>query len=172
VSFQTFERAIVAAPLKRVAAHWNAARGARPMPAWTDIRPSALAGDLSIIWSWKYDPVGDRFTGRLAGDAIEAIFGKSFRGAAMRDLFGPEEYDRIFSRHKRVAVEPCLFRGTGLVFHHLNRYGTGERIILPLSDGGTEGDGIFGATVYEARSGTLPKDVEMAGEREEWFALG
>lgn len=165
MTFQAFEQSVAAEPLKRVIRHWNAVRGGRAVPEWSDIRPSALVAQLSIIWSWKYDPVADQFTGRLAGDAIEAIFGRSLRGAAMTDVFKPAEYSRLFARHKRVAVELALFHGTGLVFHHIERYGTGERVILPLSDG------IVGATVYEATVGLLPAGLAAAGEREAWFAL-
>jgi len=165
MTFQAFEQSVAAEPLKRVVRHWNEVRHDRAVPEWNAIRPSALAAQLSIIWSWKYDPVSDQFTGRLAGDAIEAIFGRSLRGAAMTDVFRPSEYGRLFARHKRVATEPALFRGTGLVFHHIERYGTGERVILPMSDG------IFGATVYEASAGPLPPGVAAAGEQEEWFAL-
>ena len=165
MTFEAFEQVVVAEPLKRVAHHWNEVRRNRVVPEWGDIRPSALAGQLSIIWSWKYDPVSDQFTGRIAGDAIEAVFGRSLRGAAMTDVFRPDDYRRLFARHKRVATEHALFRGTGLVFHHIDRYGTGERVILPMSDG------IFGATVYEASAGPLPAGLAAAGEREEWFAL-
>jgi len=165
MGFDTFAGAVSAEPLKRVLRHWSDVLGDRTVPDWRDIRPSALGAQLSIIWSWKYDPSTDAFTGRLAGDAIEAIFGKSFRGATMADIFPPSEYGHIFARHKRVATEPALFRGTGLVFRHISRYGTGERIILPLSDG------IFGATVYEIVPGEIPAHLAAAGEREEWFTL-
>lgn len=171
MTFEVFERAISAEPLKQVARHWNSVRGARRLPAWTDIRPSAIAAQLPILWSWKYDPASDSFTGRLAGDAIEAIFGKSLRGAAMADLFGPTGYQAIFARHRRVVTGPWFFHGEGLVFRHLDRYGTGERIILPLSDSQGVADGIVGATVYETTVGTMPPDLAAAQETEQWFAL-
>lgn len=160
-----FESAVSAEPLKRVARHWRDVRGSRAVPDWSDIRPSALGPQLSIIWSWRYSAATETFTGRLAGDSIEAIFGKSFRGAPMTEIFPPSEYGGILARHKRVATEPALFRGTGLVFRHINRYGTGERIILPLSDG------IVGATIYEVVPGELPAHIAAAGEHEEWFTL-
>lgn len=163
MTFRAFESAISAEPLKRVARHWADVRGNRTTPEWNDIRPAALGAQLSIVWAWKYDPATDTFTGRLAGHAIEAIFDRSFRGTAMTDLFPPAVYGRIFARHKRVVTGPALFHGTGLVFRHLNRYGTGERIILPVTDG------ILGATVYEIMTGDVPEPVAAAGEREEWF---
>ena len=142
------------------------------MPAWSDIRPSALGAQLPLIWCWRYDAASGTFTGRLAGDAIEAIFGRSFRGAAMSELFAPDEYARILARHQRVVAGPSLFRGSGVVFRHLDRFGTGERIIMPLSDCGGGCDGIFGATVYDTAEGVLPDDLASAREVEEWFDLG
>ena len=59
MSFLDFERSISSAALKAVARHWNDARRDRLMPDWTNIRPSAIAGQLSIIWSYKYDRVTD-----------------------------------------------------------------------------------------------------------------
>ncbi len=171
MTFEVFERAIAAEPLKQVARHWNAVRGDRPMPGWRDIRPSAIVAQLPILWSWKYNAADDSFTGRLAGDAIEAIIGKSLRGAAMTDIFGSVRYQAIFDRLHRVVTGPFLFHGHGLVFRHLDRYGTGERIILPLSDGGNGADGIVGATVYETATGAISPELVEAGEAEEWFAL-
>lgn len=141
------------------------------MPAWNDIRPSAIAAHLPLLWAWKYDAAADAFTGRLAGDAIEAIFGRSFRGATMADLFAPDENARIFARHRRVVTGPYLFHGSGVVFRHLDRFGTGERIIMPLSDSGGGCDGILGATVYDTAEGVLPDDLAEAREVEEWFEL-
>ncbi len=171
MSFEAFERKIIAPSLKQIARHWNEARGSRVLPGWNHIRPSAIAAQLPIIWSYKYDRRNDSLTGRLAGDVIEAVFGKSFRGTAMNDLFTPDGFSFFFARHKRVVVEPCFFHGVGGVFYRLSRVGTGERIILPLSDNGADGDGILGATLYN------PSAAQSAGkadrcEVEEWFALG
>lgn len=171
MAFETFLAAVSAEPLRQVALHWAAARGDRPVPRWQDIRPSAIAAALPVLWAWKYDAAADRFTGRLAGDAIEAIFGRSFRGADMREIFPGGDYDRIFARHRRIVTEPALFHGHGLVFRHLDRYGVGERIILPLSDSDGACDGLVGATLYETTAGSLPPDVEARQEVEEWFAL-
>lgn len=171
MSFQTFERMIVAPSLKQIALHWNEARGRRLLPGWQDIRPSAIAANLSCIWSYKYDRRSDSFTGRLAGDTIEAVFGKSFRGTAMKYLFDLDGFAFFFARHKRVVTEPCFFHGMGSVFSRLHRVGVGERIILPLSDSGMEGDGILGATLYNA-STVSPGSQADRCETEEWSSFG
>src|SRR5690349_19775003 len=61
MSFEQFQRAIVSPALKNVAAHWNAVRGPRFMPAWPDIKPAAIAPQLPIVWSYRYDWNHDAF---------------------------------------------------------------------------------------------------------------
>ncbi|MBU6297803.1 MAG: PAS domain-containing protein [Alphaproteobacteria bacterium] len=168
MSFQAFEQAITSPALKRVAQHWNNVRGSRLMPGWSDISPSRISGQLSIIWSYRYDRVADAFTGRLAGDQIERMFGKNIRGAPMSALYPAEEFPRLFARSKRVVCEPALYRGEGMVFKHVDHYGHGERIIMPLAEDGALGDGILGATVYQSFMGAGPIGLP---EIESWFAL-
>lgn len=148
MSFQDFVAAIQSPELRSIALHWNAARGSRRMPGWKDIDPAAIAPHLRLVWSWKYDAASDTFTGRLAGDAIVEAFGESLRGKVMQDFFRGRQFERMFTRHKRVINEPALAHGTGPVFQHAGRQGHGERIIMPLASDGIHGDGIFGATIY------------------------
>ena len=171
MSFAAFEQVIESSALRAVASHWNAVRGDRSLPGWKDIRPSAIAAHLPLIWAYRYHRQTDQFVGRLAGDAIEAVFSHSFRGAPMEELFPPAALAHYAARHRRVVTEPCFFHGHGRVFDHLGRLGLGERVILPLSDNGLEGDGILGATLYEAAA-PVARDACSGGEIEEWFPLG
>lgn len=168
MAFDRFLEAIVSPALKRIAEHWNDVRGARLMPGWSAIRPSQISAQLPLIWVYRYDHATDTFTGRLAGDRIEHVFGKSFRGTPMKELYPPADYPRLFARAKRVACEPALFLGTGMVFRHVDHLGKGERIIMPLGEDGITGDGIFGATDYKSASGTPTASMI---ESEQWFAL-
>ena len=166
--FEAFERTIRSSALKKVAAHWFEARGAKSMPGWGDIRPSKITAQLPIIWSYVYDADGDAFTGRIAGSKIETIFGKTLRGMPMRELYPAEHFDRLFERSKRVVCEPALYRGEGMVFRHLDHVGYGERITLPLARDGMHGDGLFGATDYQSFR-TIQTD-ELP-ETDDWFEL-
>ena len=168
MSHADFLSSIASPDLKNVAMHWNDARGERRMPGWQDIKPSRIAAQLPMIWVYRHDGASDTFTGRLAGDMIEQVFGKSFRGAPMRDLYPSGDYQRLFDRAKRVISEPAFYRGEGVVFIHVDRYGPGERIMLPLADGGGAADGILGATVYRTLTGVVPLPEP---EKENWFAL-
>lgn len=147
--FDRFFAAIEAPGLRTVALHWQAVCRHDAIPAWRDLDPAAIKLQLPIVWSWKYDRAADRFEGRLAGEAINAIFGRGLRGQPMEEFFRGDAYQRLFARYKRVVTEPSLYHGTGPVFHHEGRAGHGERIILPLAADGRNADGLFGATVYE-----------------------
>lgn len=168
MGFDAFFSSICSGDLKKVAQHWHDARTSRVMPAWKEIRPSAVAAQLPLIWVYRYDREADAFTGRLAGDLIEQMLGKSFRGTPMKDIYSPADYPRLFGRAKRVTCEPAFYRGTGTVFRHVDRYGEGERIMMPLSDDGIHGDGVLGATIYDAYRGAPNKH---ATEIETWIAL-
>ena len=160
--FDRFFVAIEAPGLRNVALHWQAVCCHDAIPAWRDLDPAAIKLQLPIVWSWKYDRATDRFVGRFAGEAINAIFGRSLRGQPMEEFFRGDAYQRMFIRHKRIVTEPALYHGTGPVFHHEGRAGLGERIILPLAGDGRNGDGLFGATVYEF---PLPSTVPPSPER-------
>lgn len=157
--------------LKDIVRHWDSVRRGRLMPGWSDIDPTVIARHLPIMWSWKYDRAQDSFTGRLAGETINAIFGKSLRNANMKEFFAEWNYQEIFQRHRRVVMEPCIALGRGVVFVHAKRYGTGERVILPLAQNGTEGDGIIGATIYEWGSASGSATASELKENVTYFPL-
>ncbi len=137
--------------LKDILRHWDDARAGRLMPSWDDIDLAAISRHLGIVWSWKYLRDTESFRGRFAGEQINEIFGKSLRGADMKEFFSDMEYELVFEKRRRVVMDPSIAVGTGHVFVHAHRTGGGERIILPLAENGLDGDGILGATVYEMR---------------------
>lgn len=141
------------------------------MPAWEDIRPSAIKLVLPILWSWKFDRATGEFIGRLAGERIQTVFGRVIRNARMSDVFEGHDFLLALRRHTRVAMEPAFFRGRGLVFQHLGRFDIGERIILPLATEGTLADGIIGATAFQSELGAPPEKLVRKGEIEHWYTV-
>jgi hypothetical protein len=172
MSFAQFQQALISPALKNVAAHWNDVRAARPMPAWSDIKPSAIAAQLPIVWCYRYDWETDTFVGRLAGEQISRLLGRAFHGLPMSEAYPAEEYRFLFERQRKVIRDPCLARSHGLVFRHLDRVGRGERIVLPLSDAGDRADCILGATEYQMVQRPLSQETIEAGDTWEWFPLG
>lgn len=171
MNFREFCGAIMSPDLQAVAEHWNEARADRALPGWKDLSPKRIAKQLTSIWSYTYNFQGDEFTGRLAGDRIVGIFGKTFRGVPMSQIYPTKDFPKLFDRCKRVINEPSLFHGHGMVFMHLGRPARGERIILPLGDDGMCGDGVLGATVYPTGSSSANSHLDFQEECESWFAL-
>ncbi len=86
----------------------------------------------------------------------------------MEDLYPPKDYPRLYARARRVVDTPEFYRGTGMVFRHLDHSGNGERIMLPVSSDGVHSDGILGGTVYQFFLGDR---VDPVPESDDWFAL-
>ena len=169
--YADFERRIASPALKEVAAHWNASRGTRRMPRWTDIKPSRIAAHLSLVWSFKYDAAQDVFTGRLVGERIARHIGKDFRGLSLADAYPAEALPWVGAMFKRVVNEPALYAYAGPLFHQMGQPHAGERILLPLSEDGVTADGVLGATILHDAT-AMPLTL-MAPDRadEHWFSL-
>ena len=143
-------------------------RGSNLLPAWNAIHPGAIAHQLPLVWSYNYDRASDTFTGRLSGDQIDRIFGRNLKGVPMLN-FILSMISATFSTVRSVwSAESAFYRGEGMVFRHFDRYGHGERIIMPMAADGATGDGIFGPTEYEWSFGE--PDAHHA-EVESWFSL-
>jgi hypothetical protein len=111
-----FENAIQSEDLKSVARYWNLLRGNRKMPGWHDIKPKFIAKQLPMVWAYRYEHGTDEFIGRLAGDRIVRLLGKSFRGITMREAYPQHDYPSIFSKSMRVVGGPALHRSWGVLF--------------------------------------------------------
>jgi len=57
------------------------------------------------------------------------------------------------------------------MYRHLDCYGKGERIMLPLSSDRETADGLIGATEYRLESGEPNRSNPPVQQTEQWFAL-
>ena len=99
----------------------------------------------------------------LAGD---------LRGTPLQQFQPPRLALRMHLTVSRVVLGPAFYRGTGKLFQQGTHIVEGERIVLPLSTDGINGDGALGASDYDdpiAEAATDP--VEVLHDVEEWFAL-
>lgn len=157
--------------LREILLYWDSLRGGRLLPAWRDIDPVDLRHHLPIVWAWKYDRAADLFTGRLAGEAITTVFGETLKNRSLEDFFKDRSYEDIRKQFHRIVDEPALYVGRGAVFDYAGRYGSGERIIMPLAEDGMHADGLLGATTYaftKSSDPTAPQTRELI----QFFPLG
>jgi hypothetical protein len=170
--FEAFQQAIISADLLAVANHWNAVRGSQLMPAWQQLRPSAIAAQLSRTWCYKYDRQRCEFIGRLAGNRIEWGFGKTFRGSRLEQIFSPNMASIVQTAMARIVLEPALYRNRGKLFRQGQFVIEGERIMLPLAGDGVHADGVLGVSAFDyplANPALGP--IELLSDAEEWFSL-
>jgi hypothetical protein len=168
----TFLDSIASPALKAVASHWLAARGDRLMPSWQQIKPSQIAPHLPILWAYRYDRDTGQFTGRLAGQRFGWGMDRKFGGATLKELHSPDSYPKILANALRLVEGPALSLCQGRLFRQGDRFGSGERISLPLSEDGQNCDGLLGASQYQYPVADLKfGPVEILVEDERHFAL-
>lgn len=135
--------------LKAMFDHWHQARGDKRMPAWNDIDPLQVKHLLPHMWSLRYDRGGHSFTGRLSGEEINTIFGKSLRHTRIEHFFAAQDVPWIRERCLRVISTPCIILVSGPVYAYAGHYGSGTRIMMPLGEDHAHGDEVIGVTIYE-----------------------
>ena len=140
------------AVLRRLVAYWLDIRGARRMPSRRDIDPVEIPWALPYVWLTDYLPNEDKFRYRLAGEDVNAVFGRSLAGASLDDIVLPQDRDAVHALYRRVLSDPAILYTSGHVYLASDKPALGERIALPLATGGDVADGMFGATIYELRS--------------------
>ena len=170
--FAEFRGRIGSPALATIADHWKAAMGNKRMPVWTAIQPSWIAPHLTRVFAFTYDRQSGEITRRLMGGELLAMFAGSPRGTPLEQLQAPRLALRMHLTVSRVVREPAFYRGTGKLFRQGAHVVEGERIVLPLSTDGLNGDGALGASDYHdpmIESATDP--VEVLHDAEEWFPL-
>lgn len=134
--------------LLRFLAAWRAARAGAPMPRRRAFDPMTAPDLLPWIWLCAYDPAADDFVYRLAGEEVNAAWGRSLRGAALRDLLGPEDHPTVRRRWAEILEGPNLHYG--LTRERLSALETqsAERLLAPLADDAGLPAYILGVSLY------------------------
>ena len=124
------------------------------MPGWTGLRLSRIEKLMPIIWAYRYDRASDRFIGIQAGVNIEQIFGKTFTGTAMEELYPPRDYPRLFERAKRVTCGPAFYRGVGMVFNFVAASLTGVAISYAIGQAAPMVAAVWGIVAWKEFDGS------------------
>jgi len=106
---------------------------------------------LPYIWILEVAPDTHRFRMRLAGENINAIYGRNIGGQYFSDIFEPSDIDTIVGRYTRALSEPAIFSASGAVYAAAGRLSEGERLALPMLGRTGLTDTMLGAAVYGGR---------------------
>jgi hypothetical protein len=121
------------------------------MPPLQAFDPLHLPKLLPNVWILEVAPDTRRFRMRLAGENINAIYGRNVGGQYFTDVFERTEVDLIISRYTRALTEPAIFTATGAVYAAAGRFFQGERLSLPMMGRTGLTDTMLGATIYGSR---------------------
>lgn len=135
--------------LIRFAEAWMAARGDADMPARSDFDPIAIPELLDRVWMCAYEKDEKRFVYRLAGEAINSVYGRSLRGVNLEDIIPEASYPIVWERYFSAIEEPAAVHTTGRIYLYSDRFEKGQRLILPLADENGEAAYVIGVTVFE-----------------------
>ena len=135
--------------LRLLLAHWLKIRKGRLIPPRAELDPVALKPVLPFLWICDYDREAGTLRYRLAGEAINAVYGGNLRGISMETMFSPETRPDVMARMLGVVQDGAVFHAIGDIYSTRMRTGAGERLILPLASDGRLPDAMVGATVYD-----------------------
>lgn len=131
--------------------YWlDLAETAGGLPPMQGFDPLHLPRLLPNVWIIEVEPATRRFRTRLAGESINAIYGRSIAGLYFNDVFQPGDAEIIVARYSRALSEPAVFHASGSVYAAGGSLTVGERLGLPML--GREGrtNTLLGATVYRS----------------------
>lgn len=144
------------------------------MPAKRDLDPIEIVTLLPYVWLCERDAERDTFVYKLAGAVISDTLDRPLRGRSLDQVFDKEWSIRLNERYRRVCEEPALYHGYGGVYAVSEKYGVGERLILPLAGPDGRADHVIGLTYYVLKEkGSVPEAVLNVGqtEKSEFVAL-
>jgi hypothetical protein len=139
--------------LRSLYEYWVAlARAADGLPQVQAFDPLHLPRLLSNLWILEVVADTQRFRMRLAGESINAVYGRNVGGQYFSDVFQPSEVALMVERYTRTLTEPAIVRAIGTVYVAAGRLIQGERLALPMLGRSGLTDTMLGATFYDERT--------------------
>lgn len=167
-SFESLTASIRSPNVRAIADHWFTAKGSQLMLSWKQLQPARIKKQLPLIWALRYDPLTGQFIGRLAGQEIHRIIGKSIAGLSLCEIFPSEAVPSFSELLTRVVEGPRIYHCIGRIYELVGRYGPGERLVMPLATDGVTADGVLGISQYYYPHARVDGD---SPKLEEWFSI-
>lgn len=130
--------------------YWNGLRATGTLPAQDSIDPAHIAPLLPFVWLVRWNDQVDDFVYRLAGENVLDIVRQPVRHKRLGALYEPVFAETLRRRFHRLCSGPTAYYERGRVYRHIDRYGFGERLALPLADEEGRNRLVIGCTVYAA----------------------
>lgn len=131
-------------------------------PARRDLKPESMAPILADVWLMDYLPDEKRLRYRLEGENIRARYDRSLVGQYLDDSLVPEARDRVMRYFLACVQQPAISILVGRLYHESEQPGYGERLLLPLLNGGGVAEGLIGITICKQTFANRPVAEERA----------
>lgn len=135
------------ARLRTLLSVWLTARGDRTIPTRNDIDPAVSEALGSFLWLCDFERLERRFHYRVAGTKIASRYRDIVVGKYLDELLSGRALTRVTAYYSKVLKEPSIGYIGGRLYSESDNPVQGERLALPLSDGGSTAHMILGATV-------------------------
>lgn len=144
---------------------WRAARREAMVPRRVDFDPLAVPSLLLHVWLYRLDPGLDDFVCRLAGEEVNAAWGRSIRGRTLREVVGDADHPTVLRRWRQIVGVPLVHYGAAAERLSALETRSAERLLLPLSSDADVVDHVLGISLYRisadsrGRSPLVPEDI-------------
>lgn len=131
-------------PINRFALdYWQAKRGARLMPARSDLDPAEITTILPhvVLYDVRQEPLDFRY--RLIGTKMDEYFLGHYTGLWMSEIPHQKSPSRIWASCRRVVTERAPLSSDIPYIGKNKEFLTTEDLIMPLSDDGETVDMLF-----------------------------
>lgn len=112
---------------------WQERRNGRSVPYYRDFDPLQVPRLLPYLWLYRHEPAREDFFCRLAGEEVNAAWGRSIRGLALKQVIGEEDHPVVHRRWLDILEVPLIHYGSAAERLSEMRYRSAERLILPLA---------------------------------------
>lgn len=142
--------------------YWDSLREPGCIPSQRVFDPVEIGPLLRNTWMARWSQEDQDFVYRLAGENILAASHHPMRHKPLSKIFDSGHAESVRHRYQVICATPLLHYSQGQIYSHIDRYGTGERLVLPLQDRDGRTTTVLGCTVY---SGTdWPQDRSRPGQ--------
>lgn len=144
---------------------WRAARREAMVPQRADFDPLGVPVLLPHVWLYRFDAGLGDFVCRLAGEEVNAAWGRSIRGRALREVVGPADHPVVLRRWRQIVGVPLIHYGAAAERLSALETRSAERLLLPLASDGDAVDHVLGISLYRisgasrSRSPLVPEDI-------------
>ena len=142
--------------------YWNAKRGARAMPARSDLVPSELRDHLGWIVLVDVQPDFRDFRYRLIGTLVSQYFYADSTGKTIREAFvqSPEPVvNAVIAVHRKCARDKVIVRSYGQSDWMGHGFEAFDSLYMPLSDDGETCNVILSAFVFDKSKMFLNREI-------------